>query len=147
MNDLTIGIILAVKHGYKNGKTVEDDVKNFLSDYTCTKIEHCTDSVLLRILISCFPEYIREHKNPSWAVTEFFINKYGHFEPQDDITAIINCFQMAQVRDHDDKGNYFYVNGFHDFKFNELELKLIPDKVEHGMRMSDDMHSEENYYV
>ena len=146
MNDLTIGIILAVKHGYKNGETPEQDIKNFLSDYTETQIEHYTDSVLLRILISCFPEYIREHKNPSWAVTEFFISKYSHFESQDDITAIINCFHMAQVRDRDNEGNYIYVNGFHDFKFNELELKLIPDEVERGMRMSDDMHSGD-YYV
>jgi len=124
LEDLTIGVILAVKHGYKN-EFNKEAIKKFLSDYTLTPIQYYLDKDITRIVITCFKDYIGNHKAPRWVMEEFFMNKYG-IHNMDDTDSIISCFKTAQVRDCYDtlNKNYEYVNGFHDFEFNELKLTI-----------------------
>ena len=119
LEDLTIGVILAVKHGYKN-EFNKEAIKKFLSDYTLTPIQYYLDKDITRIVITCFKDYIGNHKSPRWVMEEFFMNN------MDDTDSIISCFKTAQVRDCYDilNKNYEYVNGFHDFEFNELKLTI-----------------------
>ena len=124
LDDLTIGIILTCKHGYKNNE-YKDAIKEFLSDYTLTPIKYYTESALRFILIHCFEDYIENVKSPRWIINEFFGFKYG-IDPMDDTDAIIGCFRGAQVREYSDPvlKKLTYVNGFHDFEFKELKLTL-----------------------
>ena len=62
LDDLTIGIILTCKHGYK-GSEYKDAIKEFLSDYTLTPIKYYTESALRSILIHCFEDSRRRIHN------------------------------------------------------------------------------------
>ena len=124
LEDLTIGVILAVKHGYKN-EFNKEAIKKFLSDYTLTPIQYYLDKDITRIIILCFKDYIKNHRSPRQVIEEFFMNKYGIYN-MNDTDSIISCFKTAQVRDCYDiiTKTYGYINGFHDFEFNELKLNV-----------------------
>ena len=127
LEDLTIGVILCAKNGYKD-EFGEDAVKKFMADWTMCPIVYYTDSSLLSLLIRCFTDYIANCGSPRWVMTEYFGNKYkfGYDNAEDEIYTILSCFRMCQVRDCVDPHtrSYVYVNGFHDFKFGNLELQL-----------------------
>ena len=124
LEDLTIGVILTIKHGYK-GEHYKDALKKFLADWTLTPIEFFLDNDIQRILVTCFEDYIGNHKSPRWVITEFFMNKNG-IRNMNDMDSIITCFKGAQIRECIDEATdaLRYVNGFHDFKFNELNLTI-----------------------
>lgn len=56
MDDLTLGIIDAVKRGKKSGK---ESIIDFLSEYTGTPKEHYSDSKLIQIIRNAFIDYLK----------------------------------------------------------------------------------------
>lgn len=124
MEQLTIGVILAIKQEYCGETSAKERVKRFLSDYTLTPYEYYDDRGLERILRICFADYVGHAKSPRWAVTQYFKHRYeGVNGDIGDIAAILTVLGLSQVRENLD-GVWMYVNGFHDFKFKDLKLTV-----------------------
>lgn len=121
MEDLTIGVILAIKQEYGGETSAKERVKHFLSDYTLTPYEYYDDTSLVRILRICFADYVDHAKSPRWAVIQYFKHRYEGVNG--DIAAILTVLGLSQVRENLD-GIWMYVNGFHDFEFKDLKLTV-----------------------
>ena len=65
MDNLTLGIIYAVKH---SGKTAKESIVDFLSEYTATPKEHYSDGELVRIIRDAFVDYLKTADNPAFDV-------------------------------------------------------------------------------
>lgn len=126
MDDLTLGIIYAVKHGNKSGK---ESIIDFLSEYTATPKQHYSDRELVRIIRDTFVDYLKTADNPAFDVWQYFDAKrqqenfkdvfpeqHKKYAERDncmdiDTEAIISAFRLACVQE-----NGKYVNGFKDWK-------------------------------
>lgn len=124
MDDLTLGIIDAVKRGKKSGK---ESIIDFLSEYTGTPKEHYSDGELIRIIRNAFVDYLKTADNPAFEVWQYFDAKrqqenfkdvfpeqHKKYAERDncmdiDTEAIISAFRLTCVQ-KDGK----YVNGFRE---------------------------------
>ena len=121
MDELTIGVILAIKQGYGGETSAKERIKRFLSDYTLTPYKYYDDTSLVRILRICFADYVDHAKSPRWVVTQYFKHRYEGVDG--DIAAILTVLGLSQVRQNLD-GVWMYVNGFHDFEFKDLKFTV-----------------------
>lgn len=62
MNDLTLGLIYAVKHSEKSAK---ESIIDFLSEYTGTPKQYYSDNELVRIIRDSFVDYLKTADNPA----------------------------------------------------------------------------------
>lgn len=126
MDDLTLGIIDAVKRGKKSGK---ESIIDFLSEYTGTPKEYYSDGELIRIIRNAFVDYLKTADNPAFEVWKYFDAKrqqenfkdvfpeqHKKYAERDncmdiDTEAILSAFCLACVQ-KDGK----YVNGFRNMK-------------------------------
>ena len=124
MDDLTLGIIDAVKRGKKSGK---ESIIDFLSEYTGTPKEHYSDSKLIQIIRNAFIDYLKTADNPAFEVWQYFDAKRQQENFEDvfpeqhkkyaerdncmdiDTEAILSAFRLTCVQ-KDGK----YVNGFRE---------------------------------
>lgn len=124
MDDLTLGLIYAVKH---NGKSAKESIIDFLSKYTGTPREYYSDSELIRIIRNAFVDYLKTADNPAFEVWQYFDAKrqkenfkdvfpeqHKKYSERDncmdiDTEAILSAFRLARVQ-KDGK----YVNGFRE---------------------------------
>lgn len=124
MDDLTLGIIDAVKRGEKSGK---ESIIDFLSEYTGTPKEYYSDNELIRIIRNAFVDYLKTADNPAFDVWQYFDAKrqkenfkdvfpeqHKKYAERDncmdiDTEAILSAFRLALVQ-KDGK----YVNGFRE---------------------------------
>ena len=124
MDDLTLGIIDAVKRGKKSGK---ESIIDFLSEYTGTPKEYYSDGELIRIIRNAFVDYLKTADNPAFDVWQYFDAKRQQENFKDvfpeqqkkyaerdncmdiDTEAILSAFRLACVQ-KDGK----YVNGFRE---------------------------------
>lgn len=132
MDNMTLGIIDAVKRGKKSGK---ESIIDFLSEYTGTPKEYYSDGELIRIIRNAFVDYLKTADNPAFDVWQYFDAKRQQenfkdvFPAQDkkyakrdncmgiDTEAILSAFCLACVQE-----NGKYVNGFKDWKENNNEV-------------------------
>lgn len=63
MNDLTLGLIYAVKHSEKSAK---ESIIDFLSEYTGTPKQYYSDNELVRIIRDSFVDYLKTADNPAF---------------------------------------------------------------------------------
>lgn len=126
MNDLTFGLIYAVKHSEKSAK---ESIIDFLSEYTGTPKQYYSDNELVRIIRDSFVDYLKTADNPAFDVWQYFDAKrqqenfkdvfpeqHKKYAERDncmdiDTEAILSAFRLACVQ-KDGK----YVNGFRDWK-------------------------------
>lgn len=126
MNDLTLGLIYAVKHSEKSAK---ESIIDFLSEYTGTPKQYYSDNELVRIIRDSFVDYLKTADNPAFEVWQYFDAKRQKENFKDvfpeqhkkyvgrdncmdiDTEAILSAFRLTRVQE-DDK----YVNGFRDWK-------------------------------
>lgn len=131
MDNLTIGIIYAIKNGMKGPC---ENIVSFLSAYTGTPREYYDDVELKKILQQSFIDYLKTADNPSFDVWQFFEAKrhrenYREIFPKhakeqeeklhfldDDSEAIISALRMTAVQ-KDGK----YINGFYNYKLEGVE--------------------------
>lgn len=124
MDDLTLGIIDAVKRGKKSGK---ESIIDFLSEYTGTPKKYYSDSELIRIIRNAFVDYLKTADNPAFEVWQYFDAKrqqenfkdvfpeqHKKYAERDncmdiDTEAILSAFRLTRVQ-KDGK----YVNGFRE---------------------------------
>lgn len=124
MDDLTLGIIDAVKRGKKSGK---ESIIDFLSEYTGTPKEYYSDGELIRIIRNAFVDYLKTADNPAFEVWQYFDAKrqkenfkdvfpeqHKKYAERDncmdvDTEAILSAFRLTCVQ-KDGK----YVNGFRE---------------------------------
>ena len=69
MNDLTLGLIYAVKH---SGKSAKESIIDFLSEYTGTPKQYYSDNELVRIVRDSFVDYLKTADNPAFEVWQYF---------------------------------------------------------------------------
>lgn len=69
MNDLTLGLIYAVKHSEKSAK---ESIIDFLSEYTGTPKQYYSDNELVRIIRDSFVDYLKTADNPAFEVWQYF---------------------------------------------------------------------------
>lgn len=130
MNDLTLGLIYAVKH---SEKTAKESIIDFLSKYTGTPKEYYTDKELVSIIRNAFIDYLRTADNPAFDVWQYFDakrqaenfkdvfpKKHEQYVEQNhcidiDTEAIVTALRLIGVQ-KDGK----YINGFRDQKECEL---------------------------
>lgn len=126
MDDLTLGLIYAVKH---NGKSAKESIIDFLSEYTGTPKEYYSDGELIRIIRNAFVDYLKTADNPAFEVWQYFDAKrqkenfkdvfpeqHKKYAERDncidiDTEAIISAFRLTCVQ-KDGK----YVNGFRNME-------------------------------
>lgn len=126
MDDLTLGLIYAVKH---SGKSAKESIIDFLSEYTGTPKEHYSDGELIRIIRNAFVDYLKTADNPAFEVWQYFDAKqqkenfkdvfpeqHKKYAKRDncmdiDTEAIISAFRLTCVQ-KDDR----YVNGFRNME-------------------------------
>lgn len=126
MDNLTLGIIYAVKH---SGKTAKESIVDFLSEYTATPKEHYSDNELVRIIRDAFIDYLKTADNPAFDVWQYFDAKRQQENFKDvfpvqqkkyaerdnlfdiDTEGIISALRLSHVKEN---GNY--VNGFRDWE-------------------------------
>ena len=89
MDDLTLGIIYAIKH---NGNSKESIV-DFLSEYTGTPKEYYSDGQIKRIMRDRFVDYLKTADDPAYNVWEYFDAKrmaenFADVYPNKDIVSI-----------------------------------------------------------
>lgn len=126
MDNLTLGIIYAIKH---NGKTAKESIVDFLSEYTATPKEHYSDNELVRIIRDAFIDYLKTADNPAFDVWQYFDAKRQQENFKDvfpvqqkkyaerdnlfdiDTEGIISALRLSHVKEN---GNY--VNGFRDWE-------------------------------
>ena len=124
MNDLTLGIIHAIKQGDKSAK---ESIIDFLSEYTGTPKEYYSTGELVRIIRDSFIDYLKTADNPAFDVWQYFDakrqqenfkdiypeqqRKYAERDGKMDIDteAIISAFRLSRVQK-----NGMYVNGFRE---------------------------------
>lgn len=124
MDDLTLGLIYAVKH---SGKSAKESIIDFLSEYTGTPKEYYSDGELIRIIRNAFVDYLKTADNPAFDVWQYFDAKrqkenfkdvfpeqHKKYAERDncidiDTEAILSVFRLARVQ-KDGK----YVNGFRE---------------------------------
>lgn len=124
MDDLTLGIINAVKRGEKSAK---ESIIDFLSKYTGTPKEYYSDGELIRIIRNAFVDYLKTADNPAFEVWQYFDTKrqkenfkdvfpeqHKKYAERDncmdiDTEAILSAFRLTRVQE-DGK----YVNGFRE---------------------------------
>ena len=118
MDNLTLGIIYAVKH---SGKTAKESIVDFLSEYTATPKEHYSDGELVRIIRDAFVDYLKTADNPAFDVWQYFDAKRQQenfkdvfpvqqkkYTEQDnlfdiDTEGIISALRLSHVKEN---GNY-----------------------------------------
>lgn len=126
MNDLTLGLIYAVKHSEKSAK---ESIIDFLSEYTGTPKQYYSDNELVRIIRDSFVDYLKTADKPAFDVWQYFDSKRQQenfkdvFPEQEkkyakrdgkmdiDTEAIISAFRLCHVQE-----NGKYVNGFSDME-------------------------------
>lgn len=126
MEDMTLGVIYAIKKGEKSSK---ENVIDFMSKWSGADPKHYTDGQVKKILQMTFIDYLKTADNPSFEVWQFFnakqnIQIYREVCPKqakelaektkaldDDSEAIIVTLRAARVKE-----NEKYVNGFRDEK-------------------------------
>ena len=126
MDDLTLGLIYAVKH---SGKSTKESIIDFLSEYTGTPKEYYSDGELIRIIRNAFVDYLKTADNPAFDVWQYFDAKqqkenfkdifpeqHKKYAERDncmdiDTEAIISAFRLTCVQ-KDGK----YVNGFRNME-------------------------------
>ncbi len=126
MDNLTLGIIYAVKH---SGKTTKESIIDFLSEYTGTPKEYYSDKEIVRIVRNAFIDYLKTADNPAFDVWQYFDakrqqenfmdvfpdqqKKYAERDGMMDIDteSIVTAFRLSHVKEN---GNY--VNGFRDLE-------------------------------
>lgn len=126
MDNLTLGIIYAVKH---SGKTAKESIVDFLSEYTATPKEHYSDNELVRIIRDAFIDYLKTADNPAFDVWQYFDAKRQQENFKDvfpvqqkkyaerdnlfdiDTEGIISALRLSHVKEN---GNY--INGFRDWE-------------------------------
>ena len=129
MTDLTIGIILSVKskYRYKEMYNLKDSAKLFLVDYLKNRsFQTYTDELMISMLVPAFIEYASENSDPKDILDQYYSYKsYNYYSAsiQEEIFCILKTFMSAKIKDRVN-GKLVYVNGFHDFSFNELNLSL-----------------------
>ena len=69
MNDLTLGLIYAVKHSEKSAR---ESIIDFLSEYTGTPKEYYSDNELVRIIRDSFVDYLKTADKPAFDVWQYF---------------------------------------------------------------------------
>lgn len=125
MDNLTLGIIYAVKRGEKSAK---ESIIDFLSEYTGTPKEYYSDREIIRIVRDSFVDYLKTADKPAFDVWQYFDAKRKQENFKDvfptqqkqyaerdglmdiDTEAIISAFRLAKVKENEE-----YVNGFLDF--------------------------------
>lgn len=124
MDNLTLGLIYAVKHGEKSGK---ESIIDFLSEYTGTPKEYYSDGKLIQIIRNAFVDYLKTADNPAFDVWHYFDAKRQKENFKDvfseqhkkyierdncmdiDTEAILSAFRLTRVQ-KDGK----YTNGFRE---------------------------------
>lgn len=127
MNDLTLGLIYAVKHNA--GKTAKESIIDFLFEYTGTPKEYYTERELVRIIRDSFIDYLKTADNPAFDVWQYFDAKrqkenfkeifpkqHEQYSKRDDCfdidtEGILSAFRLSKVKE-----NGQYVNGFKNQK-------------------------------
>lgn len=122
MEDMTLGVIHAIKTGMKSPK---ENVIDFMSKWSSTDPKYYTDNEVKRILQMVFIDYLKTADNPSFDVYQFFeakksMENYRSVYPKqakefaekmsamdDDSEAIMTALRMSAVM-KDGK----YINGF-----------------------------------
>ena len=126
MDNLTLGLIYAVKH---SGKSAKESIIDFLSEYTGTPQEHYSDGELVQIIRGVFVDFLKTADNPAFNVWQYFDakrqqenfkdvfpeqqKKYAERDGKMDIDteAIISAFRLSCVQK-----DGVYVNGFREWK-------------------------------
>lgn len=126
MEDLTLGIIYAVK---QSDKSARESIVDFLSEYTGTPKEYYSDNELIRIIRNAFVDYLKTADNPAFDVWQYFDAKrqkenfkdvfpeqHKKYAERDncmdiDTEAIISALRLSHVQE-----NGKYINGFRDWK-------------------------------
>lgn len=126
MDNLTLGLIYAVKH---SGKSAKESIIDFLSEYTATPQEHYSDGELVGIIRSAFVDFLKTADNPAFNVWQYFDAKRQQENFKDifpeqqkryakrdgkmdiDTEAIISALRLSHVQE-----NGKYINGFRDWK-------------------------------
>lgn len=126
MNDLTLGLIYAIKHSEKSAK---ESIIDFLSEYTGTPKQYYSDNELVQIIRDSFVDYLKTADKPSFDVWQYFdakrqqenfkevfpdqAKKYAKRDGKMDIDteAIISAFRLSRVQE-----NGKYVNGFRNME-------------------------------
>lgn len=126
MNDLTLGIIYAVK---QSDKPTRESIIDFLAEYTGTPKEYYSDNELVQIIRDSFVDYLKTADKPAFDVWQYFdakrqqenfkdvfpdqYKKYAECDGKMDIDteAIISAFRLSHVQE-----NGKYVNGFREWK-------------------------------
>lgn len=126
MDNLTLGIIYAVKNSEKSAK---ESIIDFLPGYTKTPKEYYSDRKFAWIIRNAFIDYLKTADNPAFDVWQYFNTKrqledFREVFPaqqrkcaernnllDSDTEGIISAFRLSQVRDGD-----AYVNGFREWK-------------------------------
>lgn len=126
MEDLTLGLIYAVKQSEKSAK---ESIVDFLPEYTGTPKEYYSDGELVRIIRDAFVDYLKTADKPSFDVWQYFDakrqqenfkdvfpeqqKKYAERDGKMDIDteAIISALRLSRVQE-----NGKYVNGFRNME-------------------------------
>ena len=134
MDNLTLGIIYAIKQGDKSAR---ESIVDFLSEYTGTPKQHYSDGELVRIIRDSFVDYLKTADKPAFDVWQYFDakrqqenfkdvfpdqhKKYAERDGKMDIDteAIISAFRLSCVQK-----DGVYVNGFREWKNQFYEVIL-----------------------
>lgn len=108
MDDLTLGVIYAVKHRDHGKKTLTEEAAAFLSKYTETPIQYYTTSEMDRIAKMLFIDYLKTARNPAFEVDRLF-HPIGTRNITD-AENIFVCLSLTRVKDESG-----YINGFREF--------------------------------
>lgn len=132
MNDLTLTVIYAIKHGKK---PIKEDIIDALVEYTGTPREHYSDRELIWIIRNTFLDYLRTADNPVFDVWQYFDAKrqeenFKEIQPKlyeqkvkntkcfdIDTEAIISALRLSKVKE-----NGKFVNGFRNGKHAESKI-------------------------
>lgn len=126
MEDLTLGIIYAVK---QSDKSARESIVDFLSEYTGTPKQYYSNNELVRIIRDSFVDYLKTADKPAFDVWQYFDakrqqenfkdvfpeqqKKYAERDGKMDIDteAIISALRLSRVQE-----NGKYVNGFRNME-------------------------------
>lgn len=127
MDDLTLGLIYAMKHN--SGNTIKESIVDFLVKYTGTPNEYYTERELVGIIRNAFVDYLKTAENPAFDVWQYFDAKrqaenfkeifpkqHEQYKERDDCfdidtEGILSALRLSKVKE-----NGKYVNGFRDWK-------------------------------
>ena len=126
MDDLTLGLIYAIKHSKKSAK---ESIVDFLSEYSGTPKEHYSDREVVWIIRNAFIDYLKTADNPAFDMWQYFDAKRQKENFRDvfpeqhkqyiersgvidiDTESIISALCLSHVQE-----NGQYVNGFRDIE-------------------------------